>query len=80
VAWVKSRGLNKFLQPDSLNSVVPSLDFYIFAGRRHNIDLTPATHDAWSKLLKYNNDLKIKSYDYIIDAFLDSGDQIFEPC
>src|SRR5258708_1784480 len=44
VAWVKSRGLNEFLRPDSLNSVVPSLDFYIFVGRRHNIDLTPATH------------------------------------
>ena len=49
--------------------------FFIFAGRRRNIDLTPAKHDAWSTLLRDNNDLMIKSYDFIIDEFLDGGDQ-----
>jgi len=65
-------------KPDCLDSLVPNLKFFIFAGRRRNIDLTPATHDAWSRLLKDNGDLTIKSYDYIIDAFLESRDQSSE--
>ena len=71
--------LHKVLRerPESLNSVIPDLEFFIFAGRRRNIDASPAMHDVWSKFLKDNSDLVIKSYDYIVDAFLDGGDQSY---
>jgi hypothetical protein len=51
------------------SSVTPVLLFFIFAGRRSSIDLSRARHNAWSRLLKKNSDIQIKSYDYIIDAF-----------
>ena len=51
-------------------SATPELFFFIFAGRRSSIDASRARHNAWSKLLQKNRDITIKSYDYIIDAFL----------
>lgn len=57
--------------PDSLKSwLPPRLQFYIFAGRRLKIDATPATHDTWSRFLKKNRDITIRTYDYIVDSFL----------
>jgi hypothetical protein len=57
--------------PDYFKSWVPDLWFFLFAGRRSKIDENTARHDAWSRLLKENSDIVIKTYDYILDAFLD---------
>jgi len=48
--------------------------FFVFAGRRSTIDATTARHEAWSKLIMDNkDDIEIRSYDNIIDAFFDSN-------
>lgn len=60
--------------PDYLKFIgMPDLQFFIFAGRRSKIDTNRVTHDTWSRLLKENKNITIKTYDYILDAFLDHG-------
>jgi hypothetical protein len=61
-------------RPDYFDGLVPNLQFFIFAGRRSSIDASTAKHDTWSRLLKQNSDIQIKSYDHLVDAFLDSVD------
>lgn len=50
---------------------MPNLNFVVFAGRRSRIDATTARHDTWSRLLMENSSIVLKSYDYLLDAFLD---------
>jgi hypothetical protein len=56
---------------EELESEVPELHFFVFAGRRSTIDESAARHESWSKLLNENRDVTIKTYDFLIDAFLE---------
>jgi hypothetical protein len=56
--------------PEYFDSWVPELDFIVFAGRRSEIDASPARHNIWSQLRNYRNDISIRTYDSLIDAFL----------
>jgi hypothetical protein len=55
--------------PDSYGSVVPDLDFVVYAGRRSEIDASQARHDKWSGLRNYSDDISITTYDSLIDSF-----------
>jgi TIR domain len=49
----------------------PELQFFMYAGRRSYIDADTDRHHTWSRLLKNNSSVSIKTYDNIIDMFLE---------
>jgi hypothetical protein len=62
------------LPPDYASSLLDStvnLLFLVYAGRRSMIDATPQRHDAWSRLRDTDDSIEIKSYDSILDLFLE---------
>ena len=48
----------------------PDLHFFVYAGRRSQIDASQQRHDKWSELRNYSSDISIKTYDSLIDSFL----------
>jgi TIR domain len=42
--------------------------FFVYAGRRSEIDSSTAKHDMWSELRDYRNNIFIRSYDSLLDA------------
>lgn len=48
----------------------PDLNFFVYAGRRSQIDASQQRHDKWSELRNYSRDISIKTYDSLIDSFL----------
>jgi hypothetical protein len=54
-----------------LETVTPTLRFFVYAGRRAPIDATAARHNTWSRLLeRLGQTITLKTYDYIVDDFL----------
>jgi len=49
---------------------IPRLAFTIYGGRRSFIDSNPISHKIWSVLRNENDDIRISTYDYLIDQFL----------
>ena len=59
-----------YFPPDYFEALVPTLEFFVYAGRRSKIDLNATTHSAWSQLRNDGGDsINIKTYDSIIDTF-----------
>jgi hypothetical protein len=48
----------------------PDLRFFVYAGRRSQIDASQQRHDKWTELRGYSRDISIKTYDSLIDPFL----------
>jgi TIR domain len=66
-----ARGAASWLDLGDYYRWEPDLSFFVFAGRRSSIDANKRAHAIWSELLKENRDITIRSYDYLIDGFLD---------
>jgi hypothetical protein len=53
-----------------LRDDVPNLRFFVYAGRRSEIDASPARHDIWSQVRNYSDHIEVRSYDRMLDQFL----------
>jgi hypothetical protein len=52
------------------DSLVPELEFFVYAGRRSAVDTSPERHNSWSQLRDYHANISVRTYDNVIDAFL----------
>jgi hypothetical protein len=59
-----------FGDPEYFNSLVPELNFFVYAGRRSQVDVSPERHNRWSHLRNYRDNIVLRTYDNLIDAFL----------
>lgn len=44
--------------------------FFVYAGRRSEIDASAGKHDLWTPLRNYRHNISVRSYDHLLDAFL----------
>jgi hypothetical protein len=68
--WLASLSAFYRERPNLFENVMPQLQFFVYAGRRSEIDASPARHDMWSQLRNYRDYITVKTYDNLIDAFL----------
>jgi hypothetical protein len=46
--------------------------FFLYAGRRSEIDADPIRRNLWTPLRNYGEGISVRSYDSLLDAFLPS--------
>lgn len=62
--------LHPYFTSDHFKAFVPTLKFFVYAGRRSKIELNAVTHSTWTQLRDDGGDtIDIKTYDSIIDTF-----------
>jgi len=66
------RAAYSFGSPEYFNTLIPELEFFVYAGRRSQVDETPDRHNCWSQLRNYGDGISVRTYDSIIDEFLQS--------